>query len=176
MTLNETFRAAYRRTKEANLAHGGPVILTEGDNVVLRRGGSRLEVPYTPAVYHVLKAVAHVPLALDVILAPHAGEETLDDATLAELREYRQRIEEAEPTLATHGLEPESLERSRTIFAECRAFPRFGRKGAAMPARGEGQVRPPDDADGHEERRRGRPGRARRAPRARQRMAVGDDP
>ena len=58
---------------------GGPVILMEGDNIVLRRGGKRLEVPYTPAVYHVLKAVAHVPLALDVILAPHAGEATLND-------------------------------------------------------------------------------------------------
>ena len=46
----------------------------EGDNMVLKRGGQRLEVPYTPAVYHVLKSVAHVPLALDVILAPHAGE------------------------------------------------------------------------------------------------------
>ena len=121
-TLNETFRAAYHRTKEANLAHAGPVILMEGDNVVLRRGGARLEVPYTPAVYHVLKAVAHVPLALDVILAPHAGDDFLTDAVLAELREYRQRMEEAEPTLATHGLGPESLERSRRIFAECRVF------------------------------------------------------
>jgi hypothetical protein len=121
-TLNETFRAAYRRTKEANLAHAGPVILVEGDNVVLRRGGTRSEVPYTPAVYHVLKTVAHVPLALDVILAPHAGDDTLNDAALAEVHEYRKRMDEAEPTLVTQGLEPESLERSRRIFAECRTF------------------------------------------------------
>jgi hypothetical protein len=120
-TLNDTFRAAYRRTKEAKVAHGGPVILMEGDNVVLRRGGARLEVQYTPAVYHVLKMVAHVPLALDVILAPHAGEETLNDEVLAELREYRKRMEEAEPALASRGLEPEQLDRSRKILAECRA-------------------------------------------------------
>jgi hypothetical protein len=122
VTLNDTFRAAYIRAKEASLAHAGPVILMKGDNIILRRGGTRLEVPYTPAVYHVLKAVAHVPLALDVVLVSHAGEDTLNDATLAELREYRHRLDEAEPTLAAHGLEPESLERSRKIFAECRAF------------------------------------------------------
>src|SRR5262245_57272469 len=52
-TLNETFRAAYRRNKEATLARGGPVILMEGDIMVLKRGDQRQEVQYTPAVYHV---------------------------------------------------------------------------------------------------------------------------
>lgn len=120
--LNETFRAAYRRAKEATLAHAGPVILLEGDNVVLMRGPQRLEVPYTPAVYHVLKMVAHVPLALDVILAPHAGDDTLNDAFVAELLRYRELMGQAEPTLTNQGLEPEPLARSRKIFAECRAF------------------------------------------------------
>ncbi len=122
MILNESFRAAYRRTKEANLARNGPVILMEGDNIVLRRGGTRLEVPYTPAVYHVLKSVAHVPLMLDVLLAPHADEATLTDAALAELRDYRKLMEQAEPSLAAQGLEPEQLERQKKIFADCRAF------------------------------------------------------
>ena len=36
--------------------------------------------------------------------------------------EYRERIAAAEPTLAPTGLEPEQLDRSRKIFAECRAF------------------------------------------------------
>lgn len=121
-TLNEDFRAAYRRTKEDALARGGPVILMEGGNIVLKRGGQRREVPYTPAIYHVLKMVAHVPLALDVILAPHAGEEPLGDAVLAELRHYRELIEQAEPALASRGLDPEQLDRSRAIFARCRAF------------------------------------------------------
>jgi hypothetical protein len=122
MTLNESFRAAYRRTKEANLARSGPVILMEGDNIVLKRGGTRLEVPYTPAVYHVLKSVAHVPLMLDVLLAPHADEATLTDAALAELRDYRKLMEQAEPSLVAQGLEPEQLERQKKIFADCRAF------------------------------------------------------
>jgi hypothetical protein len=122
MTFNEAFRAAYRRTKEANLAHTGPVILIEGDNIVLRRGDTRLEVQYTPAVYHVLKAVAHVPLALDILLAPHADEATLNDAVLAELRDYRKLMEPAEVSLVGQGLEPEQFERQKKLFAECRAF------------------------------------------------------
>jgi hypothetical protein len=121
-TLNDAFHAAYLRTKEANLDRGGPVILMEGDNVVLRRGGTRREVPYTPAIYHVLKAVAHVPLALDVILTPHAGEATLNDAVLGELREYRGLMSSAEPGLASHGLDAEQLERQKKILAECRGF------------------------------------------------------
>ena len=106
----------------------------EGDNMVLRRGGKRLEVPYTPAVYHVLKAVAHVPLALDVILAPHAGEATLNDAVLAELREYRQLIAAAEPSLVPSGLEPEQLEPLAEDLRRVPRVPRFGRAGPAVLA------------------------------------------
>jgi hypothetical protein len=120
--LNDAFRAAYHRTKEATIDRGGPVILIEGDNVVLRRGRTRQEVPYTPAIYHVLKAVAHVPLALDVILAPHAGEATLSDAVLAELRADRDLMSSAEPGLASHGLDAEQLARQKKILAGCREF------------------------------------------------------
>ena len=45
------------------------MILAEGDNLVLKKGGQRVEAHYTPAIYHVLKSFAHIPLALDVILA-----------------------------------------------------------------------------------------------------------
>jgi hypothetical protein len=121
-TLNNAFRVAYHRIKEANLDRGGPVILMEGDNIVLRRGGKRVDVPYTPAVYHILKDIAHVPLALDVILASHAGEETLNDAILAELRDYRSLLNSAEPSLAAQGLDPEQLDRQKKILAECRGF------------------------------------------------------
>src|SRR5262245_2990648 len=67
--LNGGFRTAYFRAKQAALARSGPVILVEGDDLVLKRGDQRIEVTYTPAVYHVLKSVAHTPLALDVMLA-----------------------------------------------------------------------------------------------------------
>jgi hypothetical protein len=116
-TLNDAFRAAYRRAKEAALARSGPVILAEGDNLVLKQGDRRVEVPYVPAVYHALKSVAHIPLALDVMLAPHAGEDPLDGAVLSELRAYRGLIAAADPTLAAHGLDSEQLERQRKLIA-----------------------------------------------------------
>ena len=49
------------------------MILVEGDNLVLKRGGQRVEAHYVPAVYHVLKSFAHIPLALDVILESRAA-------------------------------------------------------------------------------------------------------
>ena len=66
--------------------------------------------------------VAHVPLALDVLLAPHAGEDVLGEDVLADLRQFRELMDRAEPTLQGRGLEPEQLDRSRTIYAESRGF------------------------------------------------------
>ena len=120
--LNDAFRAAYRRAKEAALARSGPVILAEGDNLVLKKGDRRVEVPYVPAVYHALKSVAHIPMALDVMLAPHAGEDPLDGTVLSELREYRGLIAAADPTIAAHGMDAEQLGRQQKIIAACVRF------------------------------------------------------
>jgi hypothetical protein len=121
-TLNDAFRAAYRRAQQAVLARSGPVILAEGDYLVFKQRDRRVEVPYVPAVYHALKSVAHIPLALDVMLAPHADEDPLDGAVLSELREYRDLIAAAEATLGAHGLDPEQLERQRKLIAACLRF------------------------------------------------------
>lgn len=122
VTLNNAFRSVYRQTKEATLAHSGPVILAIGDNLVLRKGNSRQEVHYTPPIYHILKDLAHTPLALDALLIPHADAEVLDDGVLAALRELRRLIDAAEPALAGHGLDAEQVDRGRRIYAGCREF------------------------------------------------------
>jgi hypothetical protein len=121
-TLNDAFRAAYQKAKEATLARGGPVILVEGDSLVLKKGGQRVEAHYTPAIYHVLKSFAHIPLALDVILATRAGDAPLDDAIVGELRQYRGLIANAEATLGSLGLDPEQVGRQRKIIASCVKF------------------------------------------------------
>jgi hypothetical protein len=124
--LNGAFRTAYYRAKQAALARSGPVILAEGDNLVLKKGDQRVEVPYIPAAYHVLKAVAHIPLALDVMLAPRGegslDEGALDEGALDQLREYRGLIVAAEATIASHGLDGEQVERQRKIMAACLGF------------------------------------------------------
>jgi hypothetical protein len=103
VVLNNASRAAYRHAKEAALARSGPVILVEGDTLVLRRGSERTEVRFLPEVFHALKAFAHIPLAVDVMLRPvdDGGGNTpdrpgrLDDRLLDEMRSYRARVVDA---------------------------------------------------------------------------------
>jgi hypothetical protein len=115
--LNATSRAAYRRAKEAALARTGSVILVEGDNLVLKRGNQRTEARFTPEVFHVLKAVSHIPLALDVMLASLPDGGRLDDGLHGELRGYRGLIEAARDRVARLGLEREQAERQAKIIA-----------------------------------------------------------
>ncbi len=122
VTLNNAFRSVYHHTMQKTLEHGGPVILAVGDNLVLRRGSSRQEVHYTPLLYHLVKDLAHTPLALDALLIPHEDAEVLAEAVLAELRELRRLIDAAEPALAGHGLDAEQVDRGRRIYAGCREF------------------------------------------------------
>jgi hypothetical protein len=122
MILNNTFRAAYLQAKEAMLVKSGPVILSEGDNLVLRKGAQRVEVRCRPTVYHALKSFAHIPLALDVILATRAGAEILDEPVVSELRGYRKMIAAVEASIANHGLDAEQLVRQRKILDACVKF------------------------------------------------------
>ena len=68
-TLNGEFRAQYRQALAATLAQAGPLILEEGDDLILVRHGERTRVLVKPVEYHELKAVAHIPLALFVMLS-----------------------------------------------------------------------------------------------------------
>src|SRR5262249_52177533 len=54
VVLNDDSRALYRRAKEAALARTGPVILVEGDALVLRDCDRRTEARFVPDTYHVL--------------------------------------------------------------------------------------------------------------------------
>jgi hypothetical protein len=121
-TLNDASRVAYRLAKDAALARIGPVIFVEGDDLVLKRGAGRSKVRFIPDTYHVMKAISHVALAIDVTLAAHADEHPLGDEVLKDLREYRSLLLPAMERLATSGLDAEQREREKTILAECAAF------------------------------------------------------
>jgi hypothetical protein len=127
VVLNNASRAAYRHAKEAALARSGPVILVEGDVLVLRRGSERTEVRFIPEVYHTLKAFAHIPLAVDVLLrrvgdgdgdrdrdAP-GGTGRLDEGLVEELRNYRALVVDAR--IATLRLSGEQARRQERIIA-----------------------------------------------------------
>jgi hypothetical protein len=121
LELNQEFRAAYARGRKQILAKSGPVIVVEGDNVVLLRDDRRTEVRAVPELYHTLKAVSHVPLAIYVLLAPY-GDGELNAARLADLRAYRDKVATADRALENRGLSAESLERQRLLLADSVRF------------------------------------------------------
>src|SRR4051794_38681755 len=115
------FRDLYSRGRAATLARLGPVIVVEGDNLVLLRDGRRTEVGAIPPLYHRLKSVSHIPLALYVALAPF-GDAPLDGEQLARLRSFRARVQGVAVSLDRSGFSPEQVTRSRTLLDRCTAF------------------------------------------------------
>lgn len=114
-TLNGEFRTQYQQALVAALAQVGPVILEEGDNLILVHNGERTSVLVKPVEYHELKAVAHIPLALFVMLS-FPQEASLSPSRLENLRSYRELMEKARETLAMRHFTPEQYVRQKDIF------------------------------------------------------------
>src|SRR5262249_44000385 len=104
------------------LARVGPLILVEGDNLVLRRGDQRIEARFTPDLYDVVKTFSHIPLALDVMLATaevddgEGGGGRLAAGRGDALRGYRGPVQAARESLPRLGLERPQAEREAEII------------------------------------------------------------
>ena len=72
----------------------------------------RREVNYTPARYHELKAIAHIPLALYAMLADGVNEEKL-----AALGKYRDSVTASRATLCKRGFDEKTLKRQESIVS-----------------------------------------------------------
>ena len=73
--FNALFREAYAQAKADSTARQGAVLMVAGDKLTLYRNGAQAaQAVIRPAQYHRLKAVAHVPLALQVLLSGPAPE------------------------------------------------------------------------------------------------------
>jgi hypothetical protein len=121
LALNEASRAAYRRAREEALAHCGPVVLLEGDDLVLVYGLYRTTAHITPDVYHTLKSISHIPLALHALLDGRAGG-ALDERRIYDLKQYRILIDAAVSGLGDRGLSAEQLKQAKVITGESLAF------------------------------------------------------
>ena len=119
--LNQAFREAYARCRERLVNRSGPIILVEGDSLVLLHNGKRREAKVVPDVYHTLKAVSHVPLAVYVMLVPLKNA-PLDKECLEGLRAYRERVVQAEPSLKNRGLSEDTLTRQQEIIRAALRF------------------------------------------------------
>lgn len=118
--LNASFRVLYLDARGRTLADVGPLILHKGDTAVLIREGRRVEAPVNAPVYHELKAVAHIPLAIYVGLTP--GEGALDEARVAALTRLRDQIAPAIASLVGRGFTGERLARQQGLAARSRTF------------------------------------------------------
>jgi hypothetical protein len=113
--LNSRFRSAYAQARKELLAKQGPVIIADGDNVILLRGGQRTEVKVT-AMADIVKPISHTPLAIHALLAS-AGEAELTRECLNELRGIRELIEPAANSLASREL-PKDIHLLQTRILE----------------------------------------------------------
>jgi hypothetical protein len=91
------------------------VIIEEGDDLILVRHGERTRVLVKPVEYHELKAVAHIPLALFLMLS-FPKEASLSAARRKSLEDYREPMEKARATLPGRHFTPEQLSRQQRIF------------------------------------------------------------
>jgi len=121
VTLNNAFRAEYGKAKADALSKAGPLIIVEGNNVVLIRDGQRSEAEILPPMYHSLKAIAHIPFAVFLIFE-QLGNDTLTDARMAELQNYRKLILAAQDSLSWRGFSDIELQRQRKITNDSLEF------------------------------------------------------
>src|SRR5258708_5880174 len=115
VTLNSAFRVEYVKAKADALSKVGPLIIVEGNKVVLQRNGQRTEAEILPPMYLSLKAIAHVPLAVFLVFE-QLGNDKLTDSRIAELQGYRKLILAARESLGQRGFTDVQLERQHKII------------------------------------------------------------
>lgn len=118
--LNNAFRAAYADAKTRVLASAGPTLIVNGDHFALLRGGRRVDTNVAVPIYDPVKTIAHIPLAIYVILTP--GDGAVDEGRLKTLAGLRQLIPPAAASLDTLKLSAATLARQRRIVAASLAF------------------------------------------------------
>lgn len=119
--INTLARAHYAAAKAVTLASISPIIVVEPDAVTLIRDGVQRREPYLPDRYRSLKALAHVPMGLYALAAPHADKSDFA-AWRADLATYRARVAELTPLISDLGLHWEDGKRQREMLAASLAF------------------------------------------------------
>lgn len=120
LALNDAFREAYARRRDALLAGMGPVIAQIDDVLILRHQGQRLEGPARTRRYHELKALNHLPLALYLLLSGASG--ALEAPLKETLATFQRLIATTAEGLASRGFTPEQLARQRRLLEACQAL------------------------------------------------------
>lgn len=118
--LNDGFLEYYAARQRVTLAELGPAVALIGDTLYLRMSGRRHVGPARTRLYHELKTICHVPLAIQAIVGDAGG--SMNDTARANLIELRRRTLAVVDTLGERGLGPEQLARQRRLLAESLDF------------------------------------------------------
>jgi len=119
-SLNKLFLQSYRARQLVVKSNTSPVIFANFDSLILFWNGTIETNRVIPGIYHSLKAVAHVPFGVYLRLVGCAGERDpiVPDELLAELKQYKDGIGEAEASLEQAGFFPCQLSRQREILSK----------------------------------------------------------
>ncbi len=118
--LNDVFRQAYAGARQRVMAADGPLLIVNGDTAAFIHGGKRSDAAINVPKYHLVKTIAHIPLAVYVALTP--GEGALDESRAKPLEELRRLIPAARASLDTAGLSKDVLARQDRIIQDSLAF------------------------------------------------------
>ena len=121
VTLNNAFRGEYSRAKTEAVSKVGPLIIVEGSHMVLVRNAKRTEAQIQPPNYQSLKAVAHIPFAV-FLMFDQSDFGELTEERVAELRNYRKLIVNAQSSLGDRGFSDSQLQRQKKIIDDSLAF------------------------------------------------------
>ncbi|MCE9608198.1 MAG: hypothetical protein K8U03_25210 [Planctomycetia bacterium] len=114
--LNLRFRGAYARARGEVLRGTTPIILFDGEKLVLVEGDRRQAGTLLPVKYQRLKALAHLPFTAYLELRDPATKPTAEN--LASWTQLRKLIAEVERELPTYEFTAEELARQRSLAAE----------------------------------------------------------
>ena len=119
--LNRATRKLYAGGRALELATIPTVIMVSGDDLILRKNGTRVVATVIPREYHALKCVAHSLLALFGHLAHEPGK-PLGEERVQTLKEYRDLLAAAGPAAERCGFDPDTLARQKRIIARGLVF------------------------------------------------------
>ncbi|WP_430397684.1 hypothetical protein [Ferrovibrio sp.] len=114
LSLNRDFRSAYEATRKQMEAGAEPVLIVGGSQLELyRRGMREWSADITPPLYTRYKVMAHIPFAVELILAPWLGRN--EPGWLPALQSYRDKVAALRDRLGQLGFPAEQLPRQQAI-------------------------------------------------------------